>query len=195
MMHGSARFASWKNGELCSYLAVTLLLVWSVRHHFQHALCADSHSLALSGHSSHENLQQEYNPVKNGESECPWDVGRLQCCQHDLASISEQQWYLALCVQHSSHPSPLDILISVPPNFHLYKGIKYFISEWMNVTRHILNYVTHSHRFYRYVCDGEISLVSVFFLVCKLFCVCSYHALGGIWQYWACWHCGSGNAL
>jgi hypothetical protein len=59
MMHGSARFASWRNEEFYSYLVATLSLVWSVRHHFQHVPCAGSHSLALSEHSCHENLQQE----------------------------------------------------------------------------------------------------------------------------------------
>jgi hypothetical protein len=108
MMHGSARFASWRSGELYSYLVVTLSLVWNVRHHCQHVLCAGSHSLVLSGHSSHEKLRQECSAsLDRIVFECPWDVGGLQCCQHDLALLSEQQLLPgSLCSTFQSLISP-----------------------------------------------------------------------------------------
>jgi hypothetical protein len=60
-MRESARFASRKNVELCSYLVVTLLLVSSVRHHYQRVLSAGNLSLGLLGLSFHKSRKQQCN--------------------------------------------------------------------------------------------------------------------------------------
>jgi len=68
MMRESARFASWKNVELYSYLVVTLLLVSGVRHHCRRVLFAGNLSLGLLGLSFHKSRKQQCNIKFNVQS-------------------------------------------------------------------------------------------------------------------------------
>ena len=77
MMHESARFASWKNVELYSYLVVTLLLVSSVHHHCQRVLSADNLSLGLLGFSFRKRRKQQCNIKFNVQSSLAKESG---CC-------------------------------------------------------------------------------------------------------------------